>query len=350
MDVIGPFTVTERPITKETRNMKKFKVWELIASDSQTRMLYSASMESQSEVSYTEALNNIFTETGYPTMVITDPGSQLVSFKQKAEEGWAKGINSDTIQEEECQDAINNDIIERMVHKMAKLDIQFITNTPKAPWRSGAIESLVSQIKALIREKLMANFSRTMTLISHQNMLKNIISTINDRPLVLYPEDTQIRDRVFITPNSLQGRGMIPPLITPTAGQKSKKPAEVAKEMHARMSNFKQAFSASYVKNLLKYKGIKPDLRDMPKKGDVCFILDRTHTDGRHGFQVGLVDKVEGLDVHLIYLPGPKASRPKMMVRPVQGVDVLVRATDAQLSLDFYNYEIDSPTGSDDLT
>ena len=350
MDVIGPFTVTERPITKETRNMKKIKVWELIASDSQTRMLYSASMESQSEVSYTEALNSIFTETGYPTMVITDPGSQLVSFKQKAQEGWAKGINSDTIQEEECQDAINNDILDRMAHKMAKLDIQFITNTPKAPWRSGAIESLVAQIKALIREKLMANFSRTMTLISHQNMLKNIISTINDRPLVLYPEDTQIRDRVFITPNSLQGRGMIPPLITPTEGQKSKKPAEVAKEMHARMSNFKQAFSASYVKNLLKYKGMKPDLREMPKKGDVCFILDRAHSDGRHGYQVGLVDKVEGLAVHLIYLPGPKASRPKMMVRPVQGVDVLVRATDAQSSLDFYNYEIDSPTGSDDLT
>ena len=88
----------------------------------------------------------------------------------------------------------------------------------------------------------------------------------------------------------------------------------------------------------------------MPKKGDVCFILDRAHSDGRHGYQVGLVDKVEGLDVHLIYLPGPKASRPKMMVRPVQGVDVLVRATDAQSSLDFYNYEIDSPTGSDDLT
>ena len=44
---------------------EKFKVWELLASDSQTSMLYNASMESQSEVSYTEALNNFFTETGY---------------------------------------------------------------------------------------------------------------------------------------------------------------------------------------------------------------------------------------------------------------------------------------------
>ena len=88
----------------------------------------------------------------------------------------------------------------------------------------------------------------------------------------------------------------------------------------------------------------------MPRKGDVCFILDRAHSDGRHGFQVGLVDKVEGLDVHLIYLPGPKASRTKVIVRPVQGVDVLVRATDAKSSLDFYNYDLDSPTESEDLT
>ena len=134
MDVIGPFIVTERPVTKETRNMKKFKVWELIASDSQTRMLYSASMESQSEVSYTEALNSIFTETGYPKQVVTDSSSQVVSFKQKTTDGWAQGINVETTQEEECQDTINSDIMKRMTHKIAKLDINFITNTPKAPW------------------------------------------------------------------------------------------------------------------------------------------------------------------------------------------------------------------------
>ena len=92
---------------------------------------------------------------------------------------------------------------------MAELDIHFITNTPKAPWRSGAIESLVGQVKSLMREKLMRRCGKIMTLISHQNMLKNIISTINDRPLVVYPEETQMRDRVFITPNSLQGRGTL---------------------------------------------------------------------------------------------------------------------------------------------
>ena len=140
-------------------------------------------------------------------------------------------------------------------------------------------------------------------------------------------------------------------MIIPSAGQKNKKPAEVAQEMHSRIANFNQAFSASYVKNLLKYRGMKPDLRELPKKGDVCFILDRVNIDGRHGYQVGLVDKVEGLDVHLIYLPGPKAARTKVMVHPIQGVDVLVRAKDAQSSLDFYNYEIDSPrqdSASDD--
>ena len=173
-------------------------------------------------------------------------------------------------------------------------------------------------------------------------MLKNIISHINDRPLVLYPEETQMRDRFFITPNFLHGRGTIPPLITPTAGQKNKKPAEIAQEMQLRCKNFNQAFSTSYVKNLLKYKGLKPDLRELPRKGDVCFILDRANLDGRHGFQVGLVEKVEGLDVHLIYLPGPKAAKTKVMVRPIQGVDVLVRATDAQHNMDFYSYEIDS--------
>ena len=75
---------------------------------------------------------------------------------------------------------------------MAKLDIHFITNTPKAPWRAGAIESLVAQVKHLMREKLMERSGKIMTLISHQNMLKNIISHINDRPLVLYPDERQV--------------------------------------------------------------------------------------------------------------------------------------------------------------
>ena len=96
------------------------------------------------------------------------------------------------------------------------------------------------------------------------------------------------------------------------------------------------------MKNLLKYKAVKPYLWELPRKGDVYFILDRANLDWRHGFQVCLVDKVEGLDVHLIYLPGPKAAKTKVMVRPIQGVDVLVRATDAQHNMDFYSYEIDS--------
>ena len=66
---------------------------------------------------------------------------------------------------------------------------------------------------------------------------------------------------------------------------------------------------------------MKCDLQELPKNGDICFILDRANIHGRHGFQVGLVDKVEGLDVHLIYLPGPKAARTKVMVCLIQGVD-----------------------------
>ena len=93
---------------------------------------------------------------------------------------------------------------------------------------------------------------------------------------------------------------------------------------------------------------MKPYLWELPRKGDVCFILDWANLYGRHGFQVGLVDKVEGLDVHLIYLPGPKAATTKVMVCPIQGVDILVRATDAQHNMDFYSYEIDSTTGEND--
>ena len=41
-------------------------------------------------------------------------------------------MSSDTIHEEECEDSINSDVLERVTQQMAKLDIDFITNTPKA--------------------------------------------------------------------------------------------------------------------------------------------------------------------------------------------------------------------------
>ena len=75
-----------------TRGSQKYKIWELIAVVSDTRQITSASMSHQSEAAYTMALNSIMCGTGKPAHVITDPGSQMVSFAEKKKEADTQGL------------------------------------------------------------------------------------------------------------------------------------------------------------------------------------------------------------------------------------------------------------------
>ena len=154
--------------------------------------------------------------SGRPQRIVTDPGSQLKSFNEKQKVAESQGIYEDFI------NTINEDIVDTVTKQLAKLKVEFCTTIPKAPWRTGAIESLVKQFKETLRCQTIGK-SYPMTSISHQNWMTQIIGTINSRPLCLFPDNTQIKDKFFITPNSLSDGsfgGELPQLITPSYGQK----------------------------------------------------------------------------------------------------------------------------------
>ena len=104
--------------------------------------------------------------------------------------------------------------------------------------------------------------------------------------------------------------------------------------MHAR--KFSNTYRTSYLKGLLKYRGVKPDSRDPPVPGDVVFILDKTSAT-RHGFKVRAVKAIDRQDVKILYKPG-SSTKPKTIVHPLQQVEVLVRQADAKETLDFDNF------------
>ena len=55
---------------------------------------------------------------------------------------------------------------------------------------------------------------------------------------------------------------------------------------------------------------------------------------------MGIVDKMDHQDVTISYQPGP-ASNVKTVVRPWQGINVLVRRSDALEAMDFFKFPVE---------
>ena len=128
-------------------------------------------------------------------------------------------------------------------------------------------------------------------------------------------------------------------MIWPTAGQKNRRAVALAKETQLRSKRFNEIFSSSYLKRLLKFKGVKLNRKNSPVEGDVVFLLDKTATN-RHGYKVGVVSKIDHQDVTISYQPGP-ASNAMTIVRHWQGIDVLVRQSDALEAMDFLKFPVE---------
>ena len=99
-----------------------------------------------------------------------------------------------------------------------------------------------------------------------------VLAAVNDHPLMLLPHSSPIRDKYFVTPSSIadsSNTGILPQLIRPTAGQRNQGAVALAEEIQLRSKRFNEIFSSSYLKRLLKFKGVKPNRRNPPVEGDI---------------------------------------------------------------------------------
>ena len=318
----------------------RFKIWELIGTDNASRRVFSSTMIDQSEQSYVLALNSVISKAGRPGKILTDPGSQRVSFAAKQKQASQMGMSEEDA-DSQVEDMLNLDAMVKVRQQLPTADVEFKVAVAKAPWRNGMVESLIGTIKQILRQELLRT-NTPLNIVHHQYLMTYVLAAVNDCPLVLFPHCSPIQDKYLVTPSSIadsSNTGILPQLIWPTAGQKNKRAVALEEETQLRSKRFNEIFSSSYLKRLLKFKGVKPNRKNPPVEGDVVFLLDKTATN-HHGYKVGVVTKIDHQDVTISYQPGP-ASKVTTIVRPWQEIDVLVRKTDALETMDFFKFPME---------
>ena len=142
-------TVIERAGSRATRGRQRFKIWEMIGMDNASRRVFSATMIDQSEPSYVLALNSIISQAGRPGKIITDPGSQMVSFAAKQKQASQMGMNEEDA-DSQVKDMMNLDAMVKVRKQLANGDVEFKVSVAKAPWRNRMVESLIGTIKQIL--------------------------------------------------------------------------------------------------------------------------------------------------------------------------------------------------------
>ena len=171
-DYFGPFTV------KIGRN-KTTKYYGVIFTCLNTRAVHLGATD-YSTMEFIQTLRRFFSIRGYPAMMISDNGTQLVGAQRelrKMIEGW--------------------DIV-TLREYCADKRMQWKFTTPGAPHQNGCAEALVKSCKYALK-KAMGN--HTLTPFELYTCLLEVANLVNQRPIGRIPNDPD--DGAYLCPNDM---------------------------------------------------------------------------------------------------------------------------------------------------
>ena len=143
-----------------------------------------------------QAFNTLFMAQGSPALVLSDAGSQLTAVSRR-------GLEPVPAQDEEEDLQISSEVLRNVSKNLATQNVEMRTHTPLASWRSGACESLIGCLKAILKETLVRQRDR-MSAVSLINLMSRATSILNSRPIVLLATSAaDVRESRFLTPQSL---------------------------------------------------------------------------------------------------------------------------------------------------
>ncbi|XP_068684466.1 uncharacterized protein [Montipora foliosa] len=172
-DYFGPFTV------KIGRN-KTAKYYGVIFTCLNTRAVHLEIATDCSTMEFIQTLRRFFSIRGYPAMMISDNGAQMVGAQRelrKTIEGWD---------------------IATLREYCADKGIQWKFTTPGAPHHNGCAEALVKSCKTAIKK---AVGNHTLTPFELYTCLLEVANLVNQRPIGRVPNDPD--DGAYLCPNDM---------------------------------------------------------------------------------------------------------------------------------------------------
>merc|ERR1711867_326868 len=168
VDLVGHFIV-KPTMTSRTH----CKVWVLMYLCDVSKALHTEVIDSMSSSAIINAFRSCFALRNTPEQISSDPGKGFVGAKNRLD----KEIG------QVAQDLVNY-----------WPSINWIIHPTEAPWRNGAVEAIVKQLKSSF--KMLPNFK--LTLLEFRTIINEITTSINNRPLGVLESNMQP-----LTPNRL---------------------------------------------------------------------------------------------------------------------------------------------------
>jgi hypothetical protein len=175
IDFFGPYD-----IRGEVQKRTTGKAYGIVFTDLTMRAVHLETSFGYDTSSFMLALNRFVNLRGWPEVIYSDPGSQLVSASHELKNFWNK-IDKGPVQS-----------------KSAENGLEWIFGPADSPWHQGAVESMVKLAKRAIH---MTVHNQRLSPTEFLTLCTEVANLINERPIGTIPSTDS--DISILTPNSL---------------------------------------------------------------------------------------------------------------------------------------------------
>ncbi|XP_067937152.1 uncharacterized protein [Watersipora subatra] len=175
LDLFGPF-----PVRGEVQKRTTGKAWGVIFTDLASRAVHIEAVFGYDTSSFILALRRFTNIRGWPSVIYSDPGSQLTHAEKELRMLW-------------------NSLDQKMIYKAsADHGLQWVFGAADSPWYQGAAESLIRSAKICFA---FSTGGQRLSPAEFLTLCTEAANIMNERPLGRIPsEDSTIN---LLTPNSL---------------------------------------------------------------------------------------------------------------------------------------------------
>lgn len=178
IDYFGPYAVRG-----DVQKRISGKAWGIIFTDLVSRAVFIEGVFEYTTDAFLLALSKFASCRGYPEVIYSDPGSNLVGASRELADQWGRMWQEDG---------------DRISTHSAERGLRWVFSTADSPWQNGAVEALVKSCKKAISFSMN---DRRLSPFEFSCMLYSVANLINERPIGTLPGvDSELN---IITPNSL---------------------------------------------------------------------------------------------------------------------------------------------------
>lgn len=294
-DYFGPFKV------KISRN-KTAKHYGVIFTCLNTRAVHLEMAVDCSTMDLLQVLRRFFSIRGYPKLMLSDNGSQMIGAARELRE-MVQGLNK-----------------EQLSDLCAERGIEWKFTTPASPHQNGCTEALVKTCKGALKRAI---GEQTLTPLELYTCLLEVANLVNQRPIGRVPTDPD--DGTYLCPNDvLLGRATS--RVPQGPFQVTRNPRRRVEFVQSIVDSFWKRWSRDVFPSLVPRKKWRVERRNL-QVGDVVTVADQNAIRGKWtmGTIVGVFPGSDGR-VRNVNVKTPKGvySRPITkiaVIYPVEGYD-----------------------------